>query len=225
MYKYETHLHTKPVSRCGQTTVVENLDFYKQAGYDGVFVTNHFIDGSFGYDPDASYEEKIEFYFSDYEHAVEYGKTIDLKVFPGVEAGFGGTHFLIYGLDKKWFLENPQIMEMKESERLTLFMESGALIIQAHPFREAKFIDHIRLFPRHVHGVEIINGNREDYENGMSKLYAEHYELIEFAGTDNHIAGNTKRLAGVCSETPIESLEDFMNRVKNGEMKVFSENL
>jgi len=59
----------------------------------------------------------------------------------------------------------------------------------------------------------------------MSKLYAEHYELIEFAGTDNHIAGNTKRLAGMCSEPPIESLEDFMNRVKNREMKVFGETL
>ena len=73
MYKYETHLHTSPVSRCARVGVEENLIFYKKMGYDGVFITNHFLDGNIDFDRSRSYEEGIEFYFSDYEKGVEIG--------------------------------------------------------------------------------------------------------------------------------------------------------
>ena len=43
MYKYETHLHTSPVSVCARVEVRETLEFYKSLGYDGVFITNHFF--------------------------------------------------------------------------------------------------------------------------------------------------------------------------------------
>ena len=33
MYKYETHLHTYPVSGCAHCFVRENLEFYKEKGY------------------------------------------------------------------------------------------------------------------------------------------------------------------------------------------------
>ena len=46
MFKYETHLHTMPVSKCAHKSIRENLEFYKKAGYDGVFITNHFLDGN-----------------------------------------------------------------------------------------------------------------------------------------------------------------------------------
>ena len=46
MYKYETHLHTFPVSNCASAEVRENLEFYKSLSYDGVFITNHFLDGN-----------------------------------------------------------------------------------------------------------------------------------------------------------------------------------
>ncbi len=46
MYKYETHLHTFPVSRCAQKSVRENLEVYKALGFDGVFITNHFLNGN-----------------------------------------------------------------------------------------------------------------------------------------------------------------------------------
>ena len=222
MYKYETHLHTFPVSRCAKAEVAENLEFYKSLGYDGVFITNHFVNGNINIDKAAPYEEKVAFYFSDYEKALEIGRTLGIKVFCGVEFSNSGTDFLIYGLDKEWFLAHPEIMDMKHSERLTFMMESGALIIQAHPFREASYIDHIRLFPRHIHGVEIINANRSDEENGMAHIYAKHYDLLEFAGTDNHKAAAQTKLAGVCFDEPIDSLEDFISKVKGGQAKIFT---
>ena len=69
MYIYETHLHTSPVSKCARATVRENMEFYKSLGYDGIFITNHFLDGNINIDSDVDYRERIEFYFSDYEHA------------------------------------------------------------------------------------------------------------------------------------------------------------
>ena len=112
---------------------------------------------------------------------------------------------------------------MEKTEELTLMMESGALIIQAHPFREAGYINHIRLFPRHVHGVEIINGCRSEGENHMAKLYAEHYGLLPFAGSDNHTASAQKRLAGMSFDTPICTVEDFVERIKSGAGELFTE--
>lgn len=222
MYKYETHMHTWPVSRCGAASVEESLAFYKKLGYDGVFITNHFVDGNINIDRDKPYEEKIEFYFSDYEKGVEIGKRLGIKVFCGAELAYGGTDFLVYGLDKEWYLAHPEIMTMKKSDELKFMMESGALVIQAHPYREASYIDHIRLFPRSVHGVEVINACRNDAENKMAKIYAENYGLIEFAGSDNHCAANQKRLAGIQFKEPIVDVKDFIKKVKDGEAEIFT---
>jgi hypothetical protein len=95
------------------------------------------------------------------------------------------------------------------------------LVIQAHPFREAAYIDHVRLFPRCVHGVEVVNGCRLDEENHMAKLYANHYKLIEFAGSDNHSAGDRTVFGGMQSDTPLVDEADFISRVKSGEMTPF----
>ena len=143
-------------------------------------------------------------------------------MFCGVELSKGGTDFLVYGLDKVWYLEHPEIMEMQKTAELSFMMESGALIIQAHPFREAHYIDHIRLYPRQVHGVEVINACRTDFENDMAKHYAQSYGLLEFAGTDNHAAGARPFLAGMCSDFPIKDEQDFVTRVKKGEMSIFT---
>ena len=222
MYQYETHLHTWPVSACAHATVEENLAFYKELGYDGVFITNHFLDGNINIDHRKPYEERIHFYFSDYEKALEVGKKLGIQVFCGVELSYLGTDFLVYGLDKQWFLDHPQIMEMEKREELQLMMDSGALVIQAHPYREAAYIDHIRLFPRHVHGIEEVNACRREEENEMARLYRRHYGLLPFAGSDNHIGRKLENLAGMCCETPVRDEQDFIGKVKAGEMEIFT---
>ena len=225
MYKYETHLHTSPVSACASASVRENMEFYKSKGYDGIFITNHFIDGNICHEERGkSYRKMIEFYCSDYEQAKELEKEIGIRVFFGIETTYGGTDFLVYGLDKEWYLSHPEIADMGKSDQLKFFMENGALVIQAHPFREASYIDHIRLFPRCVHGVEVVNASRSVFDNQMAKLYAEKYNLLEFAGSDNHIASRLDRFAGMEADEPIESETDFVQKVKNGQMKYFAEN-
>lgn len=221
MYKYETYLHTFPVSRCASPSagVEDSLKFYKKLGYDGVFITNHFLDGNVNVDKTLPYEEQIEFYFSDYEKAVEVGKEIGLKVFLGQELSDRGTDFLIYGLDNQWYLDHPEIMQMQKKDELALMREHGALVIQAHPFR-ALWV--IQLLPVSVDGIEVINASRTDKENNMARLYAENYEFLMSAGSDNHSGPKRKKLAGICTQEPIESVEDFIFKFKNKQTEIFS---
>ena len=232
MYKYETHCHTSPVSKCGKASVKDTVAFYKEFGYDGIFITNHFLDGNIN--PEARvlpYRDQIDYYFSDYEEAVKIGEDVGLKVFQGVELSYKGTDFLIYGLEKEWYKDHPEILEMKKTEELPYLMEAGAFVIQAHPYREAHYIDHIRLFPRSVHGVEIINSNQAWESNEMADLYAAKYGFIKTAGSDNHWGSNAfarlkekgfrPELAGVCSNTEINSVDDYIRSVREGSMKIF----
>ena len=224
-YLYETHLHTYPVSKCATASVRENLEFYKSLGYTGVFITNHFIDGNINVNRSLPFEQQIEFFFSDYEEGVKIGKEIGISVFCGIESSYRGTDFLIYGLDKAWFLAHPEIMDLKKTQALPLMAEAGALIIQAHPYREASYIDHIRLFPRSVHGVEVYNATQPDFVNSMAEIYAQNYNLLRFAGSDNHIGGKRRLLGGMQAETPIVDEADFVARVKSGEITPFMRNL
>ena len=224
-YLYETHLHTAPISRCARASLCESLHFYKSLGYAGVFVTNHFIDGNIGCDKSLSYGEMIEFYFSEESEAEALGAELGIDVFFGIEMSYGGTDFLVYGLDKAWFLAHPEIAAMKKSEQLPQMAAEGALVIQAHPFREAHYIDHIRLFPRAVHGVEVYNASRGAFENEMAERYAEAYGLLPFAGSDNHVADRQRTLGGMASPTPIRDVRDFIDRVKSREIVPFRKTL
>ncbi len=232
IFKYETHCHTAPVSKCGKASVEDTVRFYKRMGYDGIFITNHFLDGNIN--PavrELSYADQIDYYFSDAEKGAAFGAEAGLKVFPAVELSYKGTDFLIYGLEKEWYRAHPEILKMKKTEELACLTEAGAFVIQAHPYREEHYIDHIRLFPRSVHGVEVINSGQKWEANEIAPGYARHYGLLETCGSDNHWGGDVfaklrekgcrPEIAGMCSETEINSVQDFIGQVINGTMRMF----
>ncbi len=221
MYRYETHLHTCPVSKCANATVRQTLEAYKEMGYDGVFITNHFLDGNINIERTRPYEERIEFYFSDYEQAVQLRKEIGIKVFLGIELS-AQTDFLVYGLDKAWFLRHPEVMELQARAKLEFLREHGACLVQAHPFREAAYIDHIKLYPRTADAVEIINAGCSDAENQMAQLYATHYGLLGVAGSDNHSGKRNLRFAGIQTQTPIADEQDYIQRIKSRNVEIFT---
>ena len=159
----------------------------------------------------ASYSESVSLYFEDYRKGVELADQIGISVFCGAELSYKGTDFLVYGLDEAWYLSHPEIMDMKKSEELPYLINSGALVVQAHPFREARYIDHIRLFPGGVQGIEIYNANRTAKENKMAKLYAELYGFIPFAGTDNHISSEQRKFGAVRSDKRISDEREFVS--------------
>ena len=55
----------------------------------------------------------------------------------------------------------------------------------------------------------------------MANIYAQNYNLIEFAGSDNHHGPLRPRLAGMQFETPINGERDFVERILRGEGELF----
>ena len=98
--------------------------------------------------------------------------------------------------------------------------EDGGLVIHAHPFREAGYIDMIRLIPRDVDGVEVINASMKDEYNSRAEWYAGSYDLLRSAGSDNHF-GQRPRLAGVFLPERIASERDFVRLMKDGASELF----
>jgi hypothetical protein len=211
-----------PRSACAKADTESVLQFYKSEGYAGVFVTDHFIDGNVDHSlRSLPYEEKIERYFDAFNDIELIAKQVGISVFQAFESSFAGTDFLVYGIDMDFCLQNPDMDKLPKTELLSRFIDNGALVIQAHPFREARYIDHIRLFPRHVHGAEVFNSYGTDFENSLAEQYAENYKLLRFAGSDNHLGPGVKRLGGMATDRLITDVDDFKKLVFTGMTRPF----
>ncbi len=225
-YKYETHLHSHPVSRCAKATLKDSLALYKKMGYDGVFLTNHFIGGNFSGEHLSSAEEKIDFYCQEYLGGLKLARELNIKLFFGVEMSFNfHTDFLIYGLSPEWYYEHPEIIDMPYPQRLEYLKMNGAFIVHAHPFRSPYSPNSpalpISLFPHHVDAVETKNSCNSKELDDMARLYAKHYKLPQFAGSDNHIGEKQKVFHGITTFSPINETEDFLRIMKEKKYKLF----
>lgn len=222
-YKYETHLHTSEVSACARVSAREQVEFYADMGYSGIIITDHFFNGNTTVPREGlDWKEKVERFCEGYVNAGIAGRELGLDVFFGWEYSFHGTDFLTYGLSPEWLLKNPQIMDMEHWDYCDFVRNCGGLVIHAHPFREASYIKEIRLLPRNVDGVEVINANRTDFENAKALEYAKDYQLLQFAGSDNHTAVQSV-FAGIKTKEKLETIYDFVDVIKSGSYKIFRE--
>lgn len=210
-YKYEMHLHTCEVSCCASATAEEQVEFYHKLGYAGICVTNHFINGTTHVPKNIPWADQVAGYYHAYELAAEAAKGTGMDVFFAWEYSIGGgADFLVYGLGTDWLLENEDAMKLSPKAYMQKVREDGAIVVHAHPFREAGYIDMIRLMPRDVDGVEIYNAWRTDFENAMAKQYAQNYGLWASAGSDNHSAGKIRRLAGIEASRRYTDLKELL---------------
>lgn len=220
MFKYDTHVHTCEGSACASASGEAQAMFYKSRDYMGIIITDHFFNGNTTIPNDLSWEEKVERFCLGYENAKKCGDRIGLDVFFGWEYSYKGSDFLTYGLNKQWLLKNPIIMELDVNSYCDFIRDNGGIIVHAHPFREASYISMIRLLPRKCDGCEIINSNRTELENKMAAIYADNYELLPFAGSDNHSAAQ-ERLNGLAFDKPLIDMEDFIKQVKRKQYRLF----
>lgn len=223
-YRYETHMHTVEGSACGRSTGKEMVRAYKEAGYTGVFVTDHFFNGNCAVDRSLSWEEKVEQFCKGYENAKEEGDEIGLDVFFGFEYCVDAADFLVYNLSKEWLLKYPDIDKWEPRRAFAQMHADGGFIVHAHPFRERDYINHIHLFPRDVDGVEILNGGqlREPWMNERAKIYAMMYELPVTSGSDSHYAGGLPG-CGVEMADRIEVPTDYLKCMRAGELTLLAE--
>ncbi len=225
-YKYETHMHTQEASACASSTGAEMARAHKQAGYTGIFVTDHFFNGNSAIPRELPWQERVERFCLGYEHAREEGERIGLQVFFGFEYAYHGAEFLVYNLDKQWLLAHENIDLCSPRQALLQMHQSGAFVIQAHPFRERDYIDHIQLFPRDIDGVEAVNaahlGEEGRHMNQRALAYARMFDLPATAGSDSHSVGC---LFGGGVEVPekLKTPLDYLTNLQAGRVRLLGE--
>lgn len=221
-YLYETHCHTARTSACSSLSAEDIVALYSANGYDGVFITDHFLNGNTTVNrdfPSASYKEKIERFCLGYEE-VKKAAAGKLKVFFGFEYSYLGTDVLVYGWNQKKLSSLPQIMEMDMRSFILFCKENGALAVQAHPFREDFYIDHIRLYPD-SEGVEIFNAGRTQLCNSLGEFYGKSYGKILTAGSDLHSVRQPV-LGGMEFDEPVSDEAHFISLLRQGKGKTVS---
>ncbi len=211
-------------SRCGKVPGEEMALFCKKQGYDGIFITDHFFNGSSAIDKDLKWEEKVALFCSGYESAKAAGDKIGLDVFFGLEFNVAFTEFLVYGIDKEWLLAHPDADKMSLQELSSLVRGEGGFIVHAHPFRQRPYIKCIRLLPDYVDAVEAVNAAHPEGSpfNDRAKWYASEFGLPVSGGSDNHI-NNPIFLGGIYTEEKIKSWQDYKRLVNERRVTPFME--
>lgn len=201
-YLYDCHVHTSEVSPCGKVPAQEMAQLYKEAGYSGIVVTDHYYDGYFN-TLTGSWDKQVDAYLMGYRMAKAVGDEIGLDVLLGLELRFVGSpeDYLVYGVDEEFLRTYPRLYEYTLMSFYDLVEDMDILIIQAHPFRPGLKV----ASPHLLHGVEVYNGNpRHNSRNDLALEYGERHRLIMTASSDAHQYGDIGR-GGMYLSTPIQN--------------------
>ena len=208
-YLYETHMHTCQASACGRSTGREHARFYKDAGYTGIIVTDHFFGGNTAVDRSLPWKERVNWFWSGYEDAKEEGDRIGLDVFFGLEQNYSGDEYLIYGLTKEYMTEHPEMEHWNRRQQLEEVHRAGGCVIQAHPFRIRGYMNRIRVGTAFCDGIEAANRGNEALDDARARRMGLAMNLVMTAGSDNHLSPIPDPY-GVVLEKRLTSIEDYV---------------
>lgn len=224
-YKYEIHVHTAESSFCGVATACEQVNLYKERGYQGIIVTDHFINSSstspvkFDWNSTAfDWEESMKFVVAGYEAAKAEGEKIDFDVFFGWEfmVKGTGTDLLTYGLEPEFLLEHPYIHTLDLAAYSELIRSHGGFITQAHPYRNRPYIKSVGpVDPVFIDAVEVFNAADPDEVNDLALAFAKEHGLPMQAGSDSHHV-EIPFASGIVLDKRATSSQDIIEAIKKG---------
>jgi len=215
---YETHLHTSESSACGVSKGREYVQKYIDLGYTGIIITDHFYKGNCAVSRFLSWEKWVHAFCRGYEAAFEEGARRGLDVFFGWEESFGSDDYLVYGLDKQWLLEHPEVIRWTRKQQFDEVRRYGGCVVQAHPFRQNSHINCIRLSAACVDAVEAANaGNGNPAFDALAWAYAKKLNLPMTAGSDIHSSYDVsaRHVMGVYMDKKMESIADYVSAIRN----------
>lgn len=218
MYLYETHCHTKTSSACSRLSAEDIVRLYTENGYTGVFITDHFLTGNTAVDRSLPFAAQIHEFCRGYRE-VKQCAAGKLQVFFGLEYSFCGTDVLVYGWDEEALAAHEEFLHLPFAAFGEYCKNAGLLAVHAHPFREADYIDCVRLSSK-IEGVETFNSARSELCNKLGAFYAETYDKPAVGGSDLHSTGQ-KLLSGMAFEQKLHSEQDFILRIRRREGKIF----
>ena len=133
----DLHIHTAESSYCGKVPAWEMVRAYRDAGFHGVAVTDHYSAYFFDKIKELPWAEQVERYMRGYEEAAAEAAGTDFKVYFGLEYRDRITvdDFLVYGVDKAFLLSNPDLHDIPLKEAAARIHAYGGVILQAHPAR------------------------------------------------------------------------------------------
>jgi predicted metal-dependent phosphoesterase TrpH len=218
-YLYETHLHTAYSSACANSTGAEYIHLYKEMGYSGIIVTDHFYNGNTAIPRSLPWKEWVNEFCRGYEDVWNEGERIGFSVFFGWEETFDNCDdYLIYGLDKAWLMEHPEARNWTRGNQYRTVKEAGGCVVQAHPFRQHSHIRRVILSTGCVDAVEAANaGNSDQSYDALAMRYAQKLGLPVTAGSDMHDARQICNgwVYGVFTEKKLKNISDYVNAVCN----------
>jgi histidinol phosphatase-like PHP family hydrolase len=221
-YLYETHLHTSPASACADSSGVDYVQAYIDQGYTGIFVTDHFFNGNTALPRNLPWPEWVRRFCQGYEEAKNRGDKLGLDVFFGWEETFDpGDDYLIFGLDREWLLEHPEVRHWTRGEQYRAVKAAGGCVVQAHPFRERDYIKKIVLSAGCVDAVEIANSsNHLESFDALAMRYAQRLGLPATAGSDAHDVQDVINgdIFGIYLDARLNSPADLVHAILNNQI-------
>lgn len=215
-YKYELHCHTNMVSQCGRVPPKDIVEMYKERGYSGIVVTEHYSPLTFGINSYYKPQRLAGFYISSYEEMKKY-ETEDFTVLFGMELRHyaTGADYLIYGVEPDWLIKQGNLMALWEKRVYRLMHDAGFLVFQAHPFRS--YI--LRCNPDYIDGIEVYNGKCDSLTNFKALQWAIETGKLVSSGSDFH---TEKQLAkgGIITKEPINTNADLVRILKSRDYKL-----
>ena len=148
----DMHAHTSGISWCCRAGAETIVRIAKDAGIDGIVLTNHYQSLYIDDGDSLAFEKK---YYEEFEYTRKCGQDVGLKVLFGLEVTaekHKNAHLLIYGVGKDFVLKYSDIYSYPQEKIYSVVKEAGGLLIWAHPFRGG-FNDTISL--DFLDGVEV----------------------------------------------------------------------
>ena len=85
MFIYDTHVHSSECSGCAKNNVRELVHAYKEAGFSGFVLTNHFYHGNTALSRDIAWEDFANAYYNAFLEAKAEGDKYGVDVIFGLE--------------------------------------------------------------------------------------------------------------------------------------------
>lgn len=201
-YKYDLHVHTSPVSPCGDFSPEEVVDKYIELGYHGIVLTNHCQPHLV--DKFETGEDFISHFLSDFYRGKEYGDKKGFDVILGIEMRFpeSNNDYLVYGIEECDIYEAIRYIHTDYETFYKNFKTENNLIIQAHPFRKGCSLEDTD----NLDGIEVFNlhPGHNSVIGFAAKAAFDNPHLLKTGGTDFHHEAHE----GMCSTIFSERITD-----------------
>lgn len=221
MNKFELHVHTSECDVFAQMKGCDIVKLYKDAGYSGLVVTDHYFSMFFDWFKKeldgASHKQLIDRWLRGFYSARNEGEKYNFTVLLGAEVRFDGSinDYLVYGLEPHFFYDAPLLNRLSGLEELLSILPQDACVVQAHPFRDNMTVCN----PAPLFGIEGFNGGTEKFRNQMAKDFAKYYKKAITSGSDFHTPSALAK-GGILTDRIISSEKDLVSVLRDGNYSI-----